>query len=270
MIPRHFGRWYAEGKDVTSKEEHAAKRALVTGAAQGLGAAIALALARGGFDVAVTSRRPERLAGTLSAIKAAGRRAVPITLELRSAASAEQAVAAAVAALGGLDVLVNNAAITARTPAVDIRLEEWEDVHRVNTTGALLMSQQMARHLIATKREGCIINLASAHGLVGFPQRLSYGTSKGALIQMTRMLAIEWAPHGIRVNAIAPGTVDTPSRAEFFAANPATRQAMTKRIPVGRFAVPDEVAGMARYLASPAASYITGQVLVLDGGLTAA
>jgi NAD(P)-dependent dehydrogenase (short-subunit alcohol dehydrogenase family) len=132
------------------------------------------------------------------------------------------------------------------------------------------MSQQMARHLIATKREGCIINLASAHGLVGFPQRLSYGTSKGALIQMTRMLAIEWAPHGIRVNAIAPGTVETPSRTEFFAANPAAREAMTRRVPVGRFAVPDEVAGMARYLASPAASYITGQVLVLDGGLTAA
>lgn len=255
---------------MASAQENAAKRALVTGAAQGLGAAIALALARDGFDVAVTSRRPERLAGTLSAIKATGRRAVPITLELRSAASAEQAVAAAVEALGSLDVLVNNAAITARTPAVDIKLEEWEDVLRVNTTGALLMSQQMARHLIATKREGCIINLASAHGLVGFPQRLSYGASKGALIQMTRMLAIEWAPHGIRVNAIAPGTVETPSRTEFFAANPAAREAMTRRVPVGRFAVPDEVAGMTRYLASPAASYITGQVLVLDGGLTAA
>jgi NAD(P)-dependent dehydrogenase (short-subunit alcohol dehydrogenase family) len=255
---------------MASAQENATKRALVTGAAQGLGAAIALALARDGFEVAVTSRSPERLAGTLSAIKAAGRRAVPIQLELRSAASAEQAVAAGVEALGGLDVLVNNAAITARTPAVDIKLEEWEDVYRVNTTGALLVSQQMARHLLATKRTGCIINIASAHGLVGFPQRLSYGTSKGALIQMTRMLAIEWAPHGIRVNAIAPGTVETPSRTEFFAANPAAREAMTRRVPVGRFAVPDEVAAMARYLASSEASYITGQVLVLDGGLTAA
>ena len=153
---------------------------------------------------------------------------------------------------------------------MDIKLEEWEDVYRVNTTGALLMSQQMVRHLLANKRQGCIINIASTHGLIGFPQRLSYGTSKGALVQMTRMLAIEWAPHGIRVNAIAPGTVETPSRVEFFAANPATREAMIKRVPVGRFATPEEIAGMACYLASPAASYVTGQILVLDGGLTAA
>lgn len=246
------------------------RRALVTGAAGGLGAAIALGLARDGFDLAVTSRQPDRLEGTVSAIKAMGRRAVPISLELRSAPSAEQAVAGAVEALGGLEVLVNNAGITARTPAVDIKLEEWEDVYRVNTTGALLMSQQMVRHLLANKRQGCIINIASTHGLIGFPQRLSYGTSKGALVQMTRMLAIEWAPHGIRVNAIAPGTVETPSRVEFFAANPATREAMIKRVPVGRFATPEEIAGMACYLASPAASYVTGQILVLDGGLTAA
>jgi len=250
--------------------QKSAKRALVTGAAGGLGAAIALGLARDGFDLAVTSRQPERLEGTVSAIKAMGRRAVPISLELRSAPSAERAVAGAVEALGGLEVLVNNAGITARTPAVDIKLEEWEDVYRVNTTGALLMSQQMVRHLLANKRRGCIINIASTHGLIGFPQRLSYGTSKGALVQMTRMLAIEWAPHGIRVNAIAPGTVETPSRVEFFAANPATREAMIKRVPVGRFATPEEIAGMACYLASPAASYVTGQILVLDGGLTAA
>jgi NAD(P)-dependent dehydrogenase (short-subunit alcohol dehydrogenase family) len=246
------------------------KRALVTGAAGGLGAAIALGLARDGFDIAVTSRNAERLGTTVSKIKAMGRRVVPITLELRSASSAEQAVAGAIEALSGLDVLVNNAGITARTPAVDIKLEEWEDVMRVNATGALLMSQQIARHLLATKREGCIINIASTHGLIGFPQRLSYGTSKGALVQMTRMLAIEWAPNGIRVNAIAPGTVETPSRIEFFAANPSTRDAMIRRVPVGRFANPDEVAGMVSYLASPAAAYVTGQTLILDGGLTAA
>ena len=250
--------------------ENTTKRALVTGAAQGLGAAIALGLAREGFNLALTSREPKRLAKTISAIEGMGRRAVPVPLELRSAASVEQAVAAGVKALGGLDVLINNAAITARTSAVDIKLEEWEDVYRVNTTGSLLMSQQVARHLIATKRTGSIINIASTHGLIGFPGRLSYGASKGALVQMTRMLAIEWAPQGIRVNAIAPGTVETPSRTEFFDANPAAREAMTKRVPVGRFATPDEIAGMACYLASPEAAYVTGQILVVDGGLTAA
>lgn len=246
------------------------RRALVSGAAGGLGAAIALGLARDGFDIAVTSRNAERLAATVSTLKAMGRRVVPITLELRSASSAEQAVAGAVEALGGLDVLVNNAGITARTPAVDIKLEEWEDVLRVNATGALLMSQQMARHLVAGKRAGCIINIASTHGLVGFAQRLSYGTSKGALMQMTRMLAIEWAAHGIRVNSIAPGTVETASRLEYFAANPAVRDAMIRRVPSGRFCTPEEIAGAVCYLASPAAAYVTGQTLIVDGGLTAA
>jgi NAD(P)-dependent dehydrogenase (short-subunit alcohol dehydrogenase family) len=253
-----------------STPENATRRALVTGAAGGLGAAIALGLARDGFDLAVTSRNVERLAATLAAIKAMGRQVVPITLELRSASSVEQAVAEAVEVLGGVDVLVNNAGITARTPAVDIKLEEWEDVMRVNATGALLMSQQMARHLVAGKRAGCIINIASTHGLIGFAQRLSYGTSKGALIQMTRMLAIEWASHGIRVNAIAPGTAETASRLEYFAANPAVRDAMIRRVPSGRFCTPDEIAGAVCYLASPAAAYVTGQTLIVDGGLTAA
>jgi NAD(P)-dependent dehydrogenase (short-subunit alcohol dehydrogenase family) len=245
-------------------------RALVTGAARGLGAAIALGLARDGYDLAVTATNADRLADTLAAIAPTGCRAIPLTLDVRSVPSVARAVASAIESLGGLDVLVNNAGITARTAALDVTLEEWNEILRVNVTGALLMSQQVARHLVAARREGCIINIASTHGLIGFSQRLSYGTSKGALIQMTRMLAIEWAPHGIRVNAIAPGTVATASRNAFFAANPATREAMIRRVPVGRFATPDEVAGMVSYLASPAASYITGQILVMDGGLTAA
>jgi NAD(P)-dependent dehydrogenase (short-subunit alcohol dehydrogenase family) len=245
-------------------------RALVTGAARGLGAAIALGLAREGFDLAVTSRDADRLAGTLAALGPTGSRVIPLALDVRSVPSVERAVAGAIEALGGLDVLVNNAGITARTPALEVTLEEWNEILRVNVTGALLMSQQVARHLVASQRGGCIINIASTHGLIGFAQRLSYGTSKGALIQMTRMLAIEWAAHGIRVNSIAPGTVETPSRAEFFAANPVTREAMIRRVPVGRFAVPEEVSAMVRYLASPAAAYVTGQTLILDGGLTAA
>lgn len=246
------------------------RRALVTGAARGLGTAIAVGLARDGFDLALTATDATRLADTIAAVEPTGCRAIPITLDVRSVPSVEQAVARAVEALGGLDVLVNNAGITARTPALEVTLEEWNEILRVNVTGVLLMSQQMGRHLVAEKRAGCIINIGSTHGLIGFPQRISYGTSKGALAQMTRMLAIEWAPHGIRVNAIAPGTVETASRKEFFAANPATHEAMLRRVPVGRFATPDEVASMVSYLASPEAAYVTGQVLIMDGGLIAA
>jgi 2-deoxy-D-gluconate 3-dehydrogenase len=127
----------------------------------------------------------------------------------------------------------------------------------------------VGRHLIGRAREGAIISIASTHGLVGAPERSTYGISKGAIIQMTRMLAIEWAAHGIRVNAIAPGRLDTasPSRA---GADPKYMEAMLERIPLHRLATAEEVAGAAAYLASPQAQSVTGQVLVLDGGLTAA
>jgi len=146
--------------------------------------------------------------------------------------------------------------------------QEWDELMAVNLTGTYFMSQAMGRHLIGKRRPGCVVSLASTHGMVGYAERSTYGISKAGIIQMTRMLAIEWAGHGIRVNAIAPGTVDTPSRAEYFAAYPAARAAMIERIPFRRFGTPEEVAGMVCYLASPQAAYITGQTLVLDGGLT--
>ena len=242
--------------------------ALVTGASQGLGAEIAVALARDGCDVAVTSRRVERLADTLEKLTAAGARAVPLELDLRSQASIERAMAQAVSALGHVDTLVNNAGVTLRRAALEVTPEEWDEVMAVNLAGTFFMSQRFGRHLIGERRPGCVVSLASTHGMVGFAQRSTYGISKAGIIQMTRMLAIEWAEHGIRVNAIAPGTLDTPSRAEYFAAHPAAREAMIERIPFRRFGTPGEVAAMVRYLASPEAAYVTGQTLVLDGGLT--
>jgi NAD(P)-dependent dehydrogenase (short-subunit alcohol dehydrogenase family) len=242
--------------------------ALVTGASQGLGAEIAVALARDGCDVAVSSRRVERLSDTLGRIEAAGARGVPIELDVRRQASMERAMAEADAAFGGVDVLVNNAAVTLRRTALEMKREEWDELMSVNLQGVFFMSQLMGRHLVAGRRPGCVISLASAHGLVGFAGRSAYGIAKAGIIQMTRALAIEWAEHGIRVNAVAPGTVDTASRAEYFAANPDVKKAMTDRVPVRRFATSDEVAAAVRYLASPQASYITGQTLVLDGGLT--
>jgi 2-deoxy-D-gluconate 3-dehydrogenase len=135
-------------------------------------------------------------------------------------------------------------------------------------SGAFFITQRMGRHLIATKRPGLIVSIASTHGMVALEDRLAYGVAKAGVMQMTRMLAYEWAEHGIRVNAIAPGRVNTPSR-ELSLAQAEYRQRMIDRVPLKRFAESSEVAAAVCYLASPAAEYITGQTLVLDGGLTA-
>jgi NAD(P)-dependent dehydrogenase (short-subunit alcohol dehydrogenase family) len=245
------------------------RTAFVTGAAHGLGAAIALGLARDGFDVAVSSRQPGKLAGIVAQLEAAGARGVPVALDVSSQASIGHAMSQVIDAFGYVDVLINNAAETLLKPALDVSRAEWDALMSVNLTGTFFMSQQMGRHLIASARTGCIISIASTHGVVGVAQRSTYGISKAALIQMTRMLAIEWAGHGIRVNAIAPGTVETPSRAAAFAADPARREMLLNRIPLRRFGTAEEVAGLACYLASPQAEYITGQTMLLDGGLTA-
>ena len=244
--------------------------ALVTGASYGVGAATALALARDGFDVAITATRTENLAGTVATLEAAGARAVPLALDLREQASIERVAADMLAAFGRIDVLVNNAGANLRKRAVDVTASEWDAVMAVNLTGTFFLTQQIGRHMIA-RASGAIVNIASTHALVGAVERSTYGISKAALIQMTRMLAVEWAGHGIRVNAVASGRLATasPSRAEK-GADQGYMDAMLKRIPLHRLATVEEVAGAVAYLASPVAASITGQVLVLDGGLTTA
>jgi NAD(P)-dependent dehydrogenase (short-subunit alcohol dehydrogenase family) len=247
----------------------ARKTAFVTGASYGVGAATALALARDGFDIALSATRTENLAGILGELASLGVRTLPLALDLRSALSIEQAMTRIVEAFGGLDVLVNNAGANLRKLAVEVTAAEWREVMEVNVTGTFLLTQQVGRHLMDSARHGVIVSIASTHGLIGAPERSTYGISKGAIIQMTRMLAIEWAPHGIRVNVIAPGRLDTasPSRA---GADPKYMEAMLARIPLHRLATAEEVAGAVAYLAGPQAQSVTGQVLVLDGGLTAA
>jgi len=245
--------------------------ALVTGASYGVGAATAQALARAGFDVAVSARRAENLATTMAKLAAVGARAVPLVLDLNSLASIERAMAEVIAAFGRLDLLVNNAGGNLRKLAVDVAPADWDAVMATNLRGAFFLSQQMGRHLIATGRPGVIVNIASTHGLVGAAERSVYGISKGALIQMTRMLAIEWAAHGIRVNAVAPGRLDTPSPSRAArTSDPAYMDAMRARIPLNRLATAKEVADAVCYLASPQAASITGQTLVVDGGITVA
>jgi NAD(P)-dependent dehydrogenase (short-subunit alcohol dehydrogenase family) len=244
------------------------RTAFVTGASQGLGQEIAVALAKAGCDVAVSSRRVERLSDTLGLIELAGGRGVPVELDVRSGESMARAMAEVASAFGTVETLVNNAAVTLRATALEMTRAEWDELMSVNLKGVFFMSQLMGRHLVEKKRPGCIVSLASTHGMLGFAGRSAYGIAKAGIIQMTRALAIEWAGHGIRVNAVAPGTVDTPSRAEFFAANPDAKKAMTDRVPFGRFARPGEIAAAVSYLAGPDAAYITGQTLVLDGGLT--
>jgi NAD(P)-dependent dehydrogenase (short-subunit alcohol dehydrogenase family) len=245
------------------------RTALVTGASYGIGAATAIGLAEDGFDVAVTDLATGDLADTLGRIAATGRRAVPIALDVRAQASVEGAFAAAASAFGRLDVLVNNAGVpNLGKAAVDVTRAEWDNVLAVNLSGTFFMAQAMGRHLIGAGRPGVIVSLASTHGLVGFAKTSAYGIAKAGISHMTRMLAIEWAGHGIRVNAVAPGTTETPSRAPRLA-DPEHRARMLGRIPAGRFGTAEEMAAAVRYLASPQASYITGQTLVLDGGLTA-
>ena len=244
------------------------RAAFVTGASTGIGAAIAVAFARQGWDVAMSATRLERLAETAREVEHVGGRAVQVALDLRSPAGVEAAVAEVFTAFGGLDALVNNAGVTLRKSALDVTVEDWETVMQTNARGTFFLCQQVGRRLVEQRAPASIINIASTHGVVGLANRVIYGMSKAALIQMTRMLAIEWAEYGIRVNAIAPGTVDTPSRRQAFA-DPEARRRMLDRIPLRRFATAAEVADAVCFLAGPGAAYMTGHTLVFDGGLTA-
>ena len=213
----------------------------------------------------------DHLKATSARIASTGIRALPLTLDLREPESVKRAMAEAASQLGGIDVLVNNAASFLRKPALEMTPAEWDEVMAINLRGAFFMAQQLARHLVARGAGGAIVNIASTHGLIGAAERSVYGISKGALIQMTRMLAIEWARYGIRVNAVAPGRMDTasPARAER-TTDPQYLEAMRARIPLNRLTTVEEVAAAVCFLAGERAASITGQILVLDGGMTAA
>ncbi len=244
------------------------RRALVTGTSTGLGRAIALALAREGYDLALTELDTASLAEMLKLPEFKTRKVVPIALDLRSQESISTAFERALTGLGEIDLLVNNAARALVKPTVDVTPAEWDDIIDTNLKGSFFLTQCFGRYCIARNRGGAIVSMVSTHGVTGIAQRAVYGISKAGLIQMTKMLAIEWADKNIRVNAVAPTTVLTPSR-EKMLNDPERRKEMLARIPTRRFVTPEEVAAAVIYLASPAAASVTGHTLMVDGGLTA-
>jgi NAD(P)-dependent dehydrogenase (short-subunit alcohol dehydrogenase family) len=243
------------------------KTALVTGASAGLGLEIARALAREGYDVALTSRDAGKLKSVLSHADFSGVKAIAIELELASEDSVNRAIKTATDALGGLDVLVNNGATALIKPAIEVTWEEWDCVVDATLKGTYFLTCRFAEHCMNAERAGSVINIASTHGIVGWPLRTVYGTAKGGMIQMSRMLAIEWADRNIRVNTVSPATVMTESRMESLK-DPKNRASMLSRIPTGRFVEASEIATATLYFANPDNASVTGQMIVVDGGLT--
>ena len=243
--------------------------AFVTGASYGVGAATALALAKTGFHIVVSATRKENLTNTVATLRSAGTTAFPVALDLLSNDSIESAVDEIERKFGMVDVLVNNAAINLRRAAVDVTIHEWNRVMEANVTGTFFLTQRIGRRLIDQKQPGRIVNITSTHAFVGAAERSTYGISKAALSHMTKMLAIEWAPHQILVNAVAPGRMATNSPTRQATGNDEQyMSAMINRIPLRRLVTADEVAEAVKFLVGPGSAFMTGHTIVLDGGLT--
>jgi NAD(P)-dependent dehydrogenase (short-subunit alcohol dehydrogenase family) len=238
----------------------AGRNALVTGANGGLGSHFAQTLARAGANVALAARRLESHAG----IEGLGRRVEAVTLDVTDPASVAAAFEWASAALGPITIVVNNAGVAITKPLLDHTEADWRQVIDVNLNGAWRVAQAAARHMVANERGGSIVNIASILGLRVASQVPSYAASKAALIHLTKAMALELARHRIRVNALAPGYVETALNREFFASD--AGQALVKRVPQRRIGRPEELDGALLLVASDAGSYMTGAVLAVDGG----
>jgi NAD(P)-dependent dehydrogenase (short-subunit alcohol dehydrogenase family) len=246
----------------------AGKVAVVTGASRGLGRAIAVALAGGGADVALAARSKVDLEETARLVQAAGRRALVVPTDVASYAEVEVVMARTIRELGRLDIVVNNSGVAKVAPLVEMTAEDWRFMVDVNLTGVFNGCRAAAPHLIA-QRSGKVVNVASVLGQVGLPGYTIYAATKGGVIALTRALGVEWARHGIQVNAIAPGWFATPMTDEAFA-NPQINERLTRDIPMRRIGRPEEIGPLAVFLASSASDFMTGQTIFLDGGHSAA
>jgi glucose 1-dehydrogenase len=246
----------------------AGKRALVTGSNQGIGQAIALQLAEAGADVIVNYRKGrEEGEKTAEQIRRMGRRSAAIQADIATVAPARKLVADAVAELGGLDVLVNNAGVEIPAPLLEITEEDYRQVIDVNMTAPLFLTQEFVRRLVAEKRPGKVINNSSVHEDLPFPNFTPYCMSKGGLKMMMRNLAVELGPLGITVNNIAPGAIETPMNKALLG-DPSRIAPLLANIPLGRIGKPADCAALVVFLASSDADYCTGATFFVDGGLT--
>jgi NAD(P)-dependent dehydrogenase (short-subunit alcohol dehydrogenase family) len=239
------------------------KRALVTGAGRGLGKAIATALAERGARVAVTELGDRFQDAEKVARDSKG---MALQLDVRQVAAGRECVARVVSEWGGLEILVNNAGVNIRQPALEVTEDAWDTVVSTDLKGAFFLAQAAGQAM--RDRGGCIVNMASQNGLIAYYERAAYCAAKAGLINLTRLLALEWAPHRIRVNAVAPTFVQTEMTAQMLD-DPGRRADVIGRIPLGRLASPDDVAGAVVFLASDEAAMVTGHTLVVDGGWTA-
>jgi 2-deoxy-D-gluconate 3-dehydrogenase len=240
------------------------KNALVTGSQTGLGAGMAVGLAEAGANVVVHGKDSTGIDEVCAAVRAAGARAVPAVADLFAPGVGEELVGLTVRELGSIDILINNAGIIRRAPAAEFSARDWNDVIELNLNVVFRLCQAAGRHMLA-QGSGKIISVASLLSFQGGVFVPSYAAAKGAVAQLTKALANEWASKGIQVNAIAPGYMATDNTAAL-RADPVRSRQILERIPAGRWGTPRDLAGTAVFLASAASDYITGHVLVVDGG----
>ncbi len=246
----------------------AGKAALITGAGRGIGRAIALAYAEAGADLAVCSRTLGEVEALAKEARARGVKAEALRLDVSNLGQCRTVAGQAIDRIGRIDVLVNNAGTAVRKPAVEVTEADWDLVLNTNLKGLFFLTQEIGKHMIA-RGGGRIINVSSVASFIGSATRAAYAASKAGVNALTRVMAVEWGPHGVTVNAIAPGFVRTPLTETLFA-NPATLAVPLQRTPLGRFAEVEDIAAAALYLASDAARNVTGQVITVDGGRTVA